>query len=267
MTLLRTEGVRGADAFTLSESFRRSRGVGPGRARADEHTGQSRLGAVPLGTDDQLSRSSWATTFTARGTHTSASRAVTGLRRGCSTRRLAGNTDPKKCRPTAGRIEVCAAKYGRNGWLGVARIWLTGDHINQAITKVNDSYFTTATYDTPAWRAMVMCQEIGHDFGLDHQDEAFDNPNLGSCMDYTNDPATNQHPNTHDYDQLEAIYAHLDGTSTVGGTSAAENAGDGSDAANSEWGRLTSSSNGVKKFVLELGHGQRIITVVITADR
>lgn len=180
---------------------------------------------------------------------------------------VAGNTDPKKCRPTAGRIEVCAAKYGRNGWLGVARIWLTGDHINQAITKVNDSYFTTATYDTPAWRAMVMCQEIGHDFGLDHQDEAFDNPNLGSCMDYTNDPATNQHPNTHDYDQLEAIYAHLDETSTVGGTSAGENAGHGSDAANSEWGRLTSSSNGVKKFVLELGHGQRIITVVITADR
>ncbi len=33
-----------------------------------------------------------------------------------------------------------------------------------------------------------MCQEIGHDFGLDHQDENFNNPNLGTCMDYTNDP-------------------------------------------------------------------------------
>jgi hypothetical protein len=40
-----------------------------------------------------------------------------------------------------------------------------------------------------------MCQEVGHTFGLDHQDENFNNTNLGTCMDYTNDPSTNQHPN------------------------------------------------------------------------
>ena len=45
-----------------------------------------------------------------------------------------------------------------------------------------------AQYNTPAYRRFVTCQELGHDFGLDHQDEVFDNPNLGSCMDYTNDP-------------------------------------------------------------------------------
>lgn len=56
-----------------------------------------------------------------------------------------------------------------------------------------------------------MCQEIGHDFGLGHQDENFNNTNLYSCMDYTSDPSTNQHPNEHDYYQLELIYAHLDG--------------------------------------------------------
>ena len=50
---------------------------------------------------------------------------------------------------------------------------------------------------------MVMCQEVGHDFGLDHQDENFNNPNLGTCMDYTNDPSTNQHPNAHDYEELD----------------------------------------------------------------
>ena len=61
-----------------------------------------------------------------------------------------------------------------------------------------------------------MCQEVGHTLGLDHQDENFDNPNLGTCMDYTSDPGTNQHPNQHDYDELEAIYAHLDTTTTVG---------------------------------------------------
>jgi hypothetical protein len=34
-------------------------------------------------------------------------------------------------------------------------------------------------------------------------------------MDYTNNPGTNQHPNTHDYQMLEQIYAHLDSITTV----------------------------------------------------
>jgi hypothetical protein len=63
-----------------------------------------------------------------------------------------------------------------------------------------------------------MCQEIAHDFGLAHQDETFNNPNLGSCMDYTSDPdgpPSNEHPDAHDLLQLQTIYAHLDTTSTV----------------------------------------------------
>ncbi len=38
-----------------------------------------------------------------------------------------GGTNPKNCRPTAGRIEVCNSKYGGNGWLGLAQIWATTD--------------------------------------------------------------------------------------------------------------------------------------------
>ena len=68
--------------------------------------------------------------------------------------------------------------------------------------KLNDTYFNTSTYNTEAWRNLVSCQEVGHTFGLDHQDENFNNPNLGTCMDYTNDPSSNQHPNQHDYDHL-----------------------------------------------------------------
>jgi hypothetical protein len=121
------------------------------------------------------------------------------------------------CRPTTGRVEVCAKNYGNNGWLGQAQIWITGGvHITQGTVKMNDTYFTTGTYNTPAWRNLVMCQEVGHTFGLDHQDENFDNPNLGTCMDYTNDPSTNQHPNQHDYQELEIIYSHLDSFTTVG---------------------------------------------------
>ena len=142
--------------------------------------------------------------------------------------KVAGGTSSKNCRATAGRIEACNASYGNTGWLGIAQIWVSGSHITQAITKVNDTYFDTTTYDTPAWRALVMCQEIAHDFGLGHQDETFDNANLGSCMDYTNDPdggaggassndPSNEHPNTDDFNHLDDIYAHLDGGGGGGG--------------------------------------------------
>ena len=63
-----------------------------------------------------------------------------------------------------------------------------------------------------------MCQEIAHVFGLSHQDENFYNTNLQSCMDYTanpDGPPSNEHPNTHDYQQLEEIYAHVDSMTTL----------------------------------------------------
>lgn len=140
----------------------------------------------------------------------------------------------KQCTPSNGRVEVCNSKYGFNGRLGVAGIYLTGGHIYAGYVKLNDSYFNTSTYNKAAWRRYVMCQEIGHEFGLDHQDEIFNDTNLGTCMDYTNDPdgglggfsetdLSNEHPNAHDYEQLETIYntdpatgGHTDGTTTVG---------------------------------------------------
>ena len=111
---------------------------------------------------------------------------------------VAGGTKPRTCKPTSGRVEVCSERYGNNGWLGLAQIWISSSHITRGAVKLNDTYFNTTKYNTAAWRNLVMCQEVGHTFGLDHQDETFDNPNLGTCMDYTNDPSTNQHPNTHD---------------------------------------------------------------------
>lgn len=123
----------------------------------------------------------------------------------------------KRCNAATGKIEVCNAAYGRTGWLGVAGISVSGGHITSGYTKLNDTYFDTAQYNTPAWRRLVTCQEIGHDFGLGHQDENFSNQNLGSCMDYTNDPdgggaygPSNEHPNGHDFDQLQTDYGHAD---------------------------------------------------------
>ena len=135
---------------------------------------------------------------------------------------VTGLTNPKNCKAVTGRVEVCNSKYGNNGWLGIASVWASGDHITKATTKLNDTYFNTTKYNTPAWRQFVMCQEVGHVFGLDHQDEVFDNLNMGTCMDYTNDPdgtisgqPDNQHPNTHDYEQLSTTYAHLDAVTTA----------------------------------------------------
>ena len=180
---------------------------------------------------------------------------------------VTGLANPRNCRPTSGRVEVCNSTYGSTGWLGVASIWLTGGtHITQGTVKLNDSYFNTATYNTPAWRALVTCQEVGHTFGLDHQDTTFDNANLGTCMDYTNDPSTNQHPNTHDYQELDIIYLHGDASTTIGqsvGSSFADI--DTNDPRN--WGRLVKVSKDGRTAIyeLDLGGGRKIVTFVIYA--
>lgn len=125
-----------------------------------------------------------------------------------------GSTKPKKCRPEDGRVEVCSASYGNNGWLGLAQIWVSGGHITKGAVKVNDTYFDWDYYNNYPWRQYVMCQEVGHIFGLAHQDETFNNANLGSCMDYTNNPdgsemigsLSNLLPGDHDFAVLETIY-------------------------------------------------------------
>lgn len=139
------------------------------------------------------------------------------------------NKQRKKCAAMFGKIRVCNGTYGKNGWLGIAQIWISGGHIVQGVTKLNDSYHNNSPYNSPAWRNFVLCQEVGHTFGLGHQDETFGNTNLGSCMDYTNNPSTNQQPNAHDYEQLESIYAHLDGTTASTSSSSSSQSSDRAD--------------------------------------
>ena len=77
----------------------------------------------------------------------------------------------KRCVMISGKIHSCNAAYGNNGWLGLASINISGGHITQGSAKMNDSYFSSPSYNETA-RQHVMCQEIGHDFGLTHQDES-----------------------------------------------------------------------------------------------
>ena len=174
---------------------------------------------------------------------------------------------PRQCHATLGRVEVCNTTYGNNGWLGVASISISGSHITQGTVKLNDTYFNTATYNTPAWRNLVTCQEVGHTFGLDHQDENFNNANLGTCMDYTNNPSTNQHPNQHDYDELVTIYSHTDSTTTVGQSVANSAAATDEDDEPENWGILVKQSRNGRVSVYELdeGNGRKKITFVMWA--
>jgi hypothetical protein len=137
---------------------------------------------------------------------------------------VTGATSPRKCRPVSGTVQVCDARYGNNGWLGLAQVWISGSHITQAVTKMNDTYYYLGSpYDTRYWRGAVVCQEIGHAWGLDHQDES--GADFHTCMDYASNPdEDNIHPNDHDYQELAIIYGHLDSSTTIASGLAATNA-------------------------------------------
>jgi hypothetical protein len=167
---------------------------------------------------------------------------------------VSGQARPRNCRPTAGRVEVCSASYGNTGWLGVAQIWLSGSHITQGTVKNNDFYFGSSTYqyNNTAEMQHVICQEIGHTFGLDHQDES--GISLDTCMDYYHNTSASDtkstHPNAHDYDELQTIYAHTDSTTTVGSSSSL----------------VPTGAVGESKFVSRTSNGLTLVTFVLWAN-
>ncbi len=178
------------------------------------------------------------------------------------------------CGARNGNIEVCNDTYGPTGWLGIAQIWVDGDHITRAVAKLNDTYHNSAPYNTDGWRDNVMCQEVGHTFGLGHQDENFNNGNLGTCMDYTSNPdgpPANRAPNAHDYEQLEAIYAHLDDGGGSGCNPRSPKCNAAPPAFNdmelpgpAQWGRLVAISRdgGQAIFEQDFGNGFKVVTHV-----
>ena len=132
---------------------------------------------------------------------------------------VAGSSN-KRCSMTAGTVQVCNRTYGNNGWLGLATINISaGTHITQGSSKMNDTYFNSATYNNPNEKLHVMCQEVGHTFGLDHP--STDGSSQNTCMDYFSNTGANAgstlstHPNQHDYDELGLIYAHPDASTTL----------------------------------------------------
>ncbi|MGH9156215.1 MAG: hypothetical protein ACRD1K_10375 [Acidimicrobiales bacterium] len=177
-----------------------------------------------------------------------------------------GSTSGRKCAAATGRVQVCSDRYGSNGWLGIATVWVNGAHITKGAVKMNDTYFNKSAYNTPAWRNLVLCQEVGHTLGLDHQDENFGNPNLGTCTDYTSNPETNQHPNDHDYAQLATVYSHLDTTTTIDGSPTSAQGSSG-DRRQDDWGRAirTGPDGRPVLFRRDLATGETQFTWVVWA--
>ncbi len=192
---------------------------------------------------------------------------------------VVGATRPKPCRATSGRVEVCSANYGNTGWLGLAQIWISGgEHITQGVVKNNDYYFGSSTYqyNNTAEMQHVICQEIGHTLGLDHQSTS--GASLNTCMDYyhnrSGSDTQSTSPNAGDYDELLCIYdpafkgktltsgshtctgtGHLDSSSTVGGS-----AGSLPDAVPSF---SPASEKAESVYVDDLPNGDKLVTWVI----
>ena len=154
----------------------------------------------------------------------------------------------RKCAPTSGRDEICNYKYGNNGWLGLAQIWLSNGHIVQGTVKVNDTYLgagSSYAYNNSAERQHVICQEVGHTFGLDHQSTS--GASLGTCMDYYQNTSASDTKSTAtnagDYDELDCIYNPADAgkTLTSGGHSCR---GTGHDDGYTTAGVATAASHG-----------------------
>ena len=191
---------------------------------------------------------------------------------------VTGTAGGSACSMVRGTIQVCNGAYGNNGWLGIASINIASGskHITQGTAKMNDTYFNTATYNNPNEKLHVMCQEVGHLFGLGHTSENGTSQN--TCMDYFSNTGANAtstistHPNSHDYSLLSSIYAHLDGSTTIAArtadTTIAHTEGEdaGSDITEDpiSWGHLVSQSKNGRSSTYERANpnGTRTLTHV-----
>lgn len=78
-------------------------------------------------------------------------------------------------------VSVFDDNFGDTGWDGLATIESTElfnwNHITHAHARLNTYYVDNSPYNNAWERRAIFCQEIGHTFGLDHDD-------TGSCMGF-----------------------------------------------------------------------------------
>lgn len=155
-----------------------------------------------------------------------------------------GNNDAgtrQNCPYPSGSFRMCNYNWGATGWAGLAQIRLNGNHIVEGRARVNDYYGSSYNY-----RRHVLCQEVGHVLGLDHQANG-----NASCMDDSSAGWDNLRPNDHDYEQLLRIYDHRHGTLAI-------SAGPVSGAATG-----TDIGGGAERTITRLPGGDLLVTFVL----
>lgn len=108
-------------------------------------------------------------------------------------------------------VEVVVKRMNAN-WLGVARISVDSStgHIQAGRVELNQLYLNSLTF---AQWDHVVCQELGHIWGLDHNfDGATGGTPDNTCMNSSLHLGEYTSPNSHDAEQLNAIYNHIDTT-------------------------------------------------------
>jgi hypothetical protein len=95
--------------------------------------------------------------------------------------------------------------YGTTGWAGLATLTNTsGCLVYAGKAELNQTYLDSTSRD---YKKYAACQEVGHLFGLDHN-----RSDSTTCMnDVTQSSSV---PNTHDQDELSAIYGYVPPTCT-----------------------------------------------------
>ncbi len=106
----------------------------------------------------------------------------------------------------------------QSGWLGLASIEIdAGGHIQSGLVTMNKSILDDYTTNAAAH---VLCQEIGHLLGLEHNrgeldtcmNDCADAPNFRGCLNLD----FGKTPNAHDGETLSEVYAHVGGPPTPG---------------------------------------------------
>ena len=117
---------------------------------------------------------------------------------------------------TASKGDITVKEAFSPFWLGLARVFLDDGHITKAEVKLNTRLLNNYG---PAAADHVLCQELGHVLGLDHNR---DGDGGGSpddtCMNDQTTIGSYTSPNSHDTAQLNLIYdGHDDAVPDDGG--------------------------------------------------
>ena len=114
----------------------------------------------------------------------------------------------------------------------------------------------------------MLLSQVGHGWGLPHRDERINNPDLGSCLDYTTNFAANKQPDEVDYQNLRNIYGilsprnrRLRGFDTHEGPELQIDPG-----WNYKHGRLLHQSEHQAVYENDLGGGFRVVTRLLLAQ-